>query len=236
MSGESEGKIQSTFIDQLGAKYPFVRIKQAAKQAYGIRAYPSYRVIAPDGTLHSERSPSDAVIEELLKDVSLPPVIPDESRYAPLAKMWEKKQYAKMRTYLGKMLGQDKLDQDMRTVFEAQQAELDKRAKRKQERVQKLGQGPDYYAAKAKLQKLQEEWAGFAAADDAKAVLASFSKDAAIKKEMAAGKSLEKLLKKYDPNKISQRRKLKAALEKFADKYGGLHAGQKAAKLAGQMR
>lgn len=230
MSGEAEAKINDVFIDKLGAKYPFVQVKAAAKAAYGIRAFPSYRVIAPDGTVHSDRSPSEAVIEELLADVTLAPKLPDGPRYAPVAKMWEKKQHAKLRTYLGKMLGQDKLDAEMRTVFEAQQAALDKRAAKQLERVSKLAAGPDYFASMAKLQKMEKEWAGFAAADSAKVQLNQFAKDATIKKEIAAGKALKKLQGKYDPAKLSQARKLKVALGKFAKKYEGTHAGSEAEK------
>ena len=230
MSGEAEAKINDIFIDKLGAKYPFVRVKAAAKTAYGVRAFPSYRVIAPDGTMHSDRRPSEAVIEKLLADVTLAPKLPDESRYQPVRKMWEKKQHAKLRTYLGKMLGQDKLDAEMRTVFEEQQAALDKRAQKQLERVAKLAKGPDYFAAKAKLQKTQKEWAGFEAADAAKKQLTAFSKDSAIKKEISAGKALKKLRDKYDPSKLAQARKLKAALGKFAKKYAGTHAGSEAEK------
>lgn len=221
-------------MDQLGAKYPFVRIKEAAKQGYSIKGYPSYRVIAPDGTVHSHRSPSNAVIEELLQDVTLAPKLPDESRYAPLRKMWEKKQHDKLAKYLTKMLGQDKLDQDMRAVFEEQQAALEKRAGKQQDKVKKLAQGPDFFAAKAKLQKIQKEWAGFAAAGDAKAQLVAFTKDSAVKKEIAAGKALQKLQKKYDPSKLAQARKLKVALRKFAKKYAGTHAGTQAEQAINQ--
>jgi len=232
VSGEAEAKINDVFIDKLGAKYPFVRVKAAVKQAYGIRAFPSYRVIAPDGTVHSDRSPSDAVIEELLADVMMAPKLPDESRYAPVAKMWEKKQHAKLRVYLGKMLGQNKLDAEMRTVFEKQQAGLNTLANKQLKRVAKLANGPDYFACKAKLQKVQKQWAGFAAADAAKQQLLQFSKDSAVKKEIAAGKALKKLLGKYDPSKQSQARKLKVALRKFANKHQGTHAGSQAEKQA----
>lgn len=230
MSGETEAKINDVFIEKLGAKYPFVQVKAAAKQAYGIRAFPSYRVIAPDGTMHSEGRPNEAVIEKLLADVTLAPKLPDDSRYKPVRKMWEKKQHQKLRSYLGKMLGQDKLDPEMREVFEAQQAALDKRAQKQLDRVAKLAAGPDYFRSKAKLQQLQKDWSGFEAADAAKESLAAFSKDSKIKKEIAAGKALAKLRSKYDPSKLAQARKLRVALGKFAKKYAGTHAGSEAQK------
>jgi hypothetical protein len=150
--------------------------------------------------------------------------------------MWEGKQYKKLDTYLTKILGADKLDDEMRTVFEGQREELDKRAAKQVARVGKVSQGPDYFAAKATLQKIQKEWLGFEAAGAAKIELARFAKDRTIKKEIAASKSLNKLLRKYDPNKISQRRKLKDGLLKFAKKNAGTYAGEDAAKQAARFR
>ena len=47
MSDEQEDKIEKTFIDGLGAKYPMAKIKKSDTQAYGIRFYPSVYCIAP---------------------------------------------------------------------------------------------------------------------------------------------------------------------------------------------
>ena len=237
MSDEEEGKIEKTFIDTLGAKYPMVKIKPGDTQKYGIKFYPSVYCIAPDGTVHSvpdDRMPSESVIEELLQNVSLAPKMPDDSRYSPVRSMWEKKQHDKLRDYLTRMLGADNLDAEMRDVFTAQQSELEKRAKKQVERVKKVGLGPDFLSAKTALEKIQKEWSGFEAADAAKDELARFAKDATIKKEIAASNALQKILGKYDPNKISQARKLKGALLKFAEKNAGTHAGEEAAKQAGR--
>ena len=178
--------------------------------------------------------PSESVIEELLQNVSLAPKMPDDSRYSPVRSMWEKKQHDKLRDYLTRMLGADNLDAEMRDVFTAQQSELEKRAKKQVERVKKVGLGPDFLAAKTALEKIQKEWSGFEAADAAKDELARFAKDATIKKEIAASNALQKILGKYDPNKVSQARKLKEALLKFAEKNAGTHAGEEAAKQAGR--
>ena len=51
MSDEQEGKIEETFIDRLGAKYPMAKIKKGDTQAYGIKFYPSVYCLAPDGTV-----------------------------------------------------------------------------------------------------------------------------------------------------------------------------------------
>lgn len=237
MSDEQEGKIEATFIDGLGAKYPMAKIKKGDTQAYGIRFYPSVYCIAPDGKVHSvpeDRMPSEAVIEKLLEDVSLAPKLPDDSRYGPVRKMWEKREYSKLDAYLGRMLQADKLDADMREVFAEQQALLTKKAAKQSARVRDLAQGPDYLAARSSLEQIKKQWRGFDAAERAADELKRFSKDAGIKKEIAASKALAKLEGKYDPTRIAQARKLRDALRKFAEKYDGTHAGAQARKKLGR--
>ncbi|MGK0435257.1 MAG: hypothetical protein ACJA0V_004416, partial [Planctomycetota bacterium] len=46
----------------------------------------------------------------------------------------------------------------------------------------------------------------------------------------------KKLQRKYDPSKISQRRKLKDGLRKFAAKNAGTHAGEEASKQVARLR
>jgi hypothetical protein len=239
VSDEQEGQIEKTFINDLGAKYPMAKIKVSATQAYGIKFYPSIYCFAPDGTVHSvpdDRMPSEAVITDLLESVSLAPKLPSGPQFGAVKSMWEKKQHKKLRVYLEKMLAQPKLSDQLRVVYELQQAELMKRAKKQLDRISKAGQGPDYGGAKIKLQKIQKEWSGFDAADAAKKELARFSKDSAIKKEISASKAYSKLLGKYDPSKISQARKLRLALRKFAVKYEGTYAGQQAEKKVSSIR
>ena len=76
--------------------------------------------------------------------------------------------------------------------------------------------------------RIEKVWKGFPAADAAKEQLARFAADAAIKKELVAGKALQKLLKGYDPSKASQAKKLVAELGKFTKKYEGTYAAKQA--------
>lgn len=236
MSDEQEDKIEETFIKTLGAKYPMVKIDASSTKDYGIRFYPSYYCIAPDGTVFSvpdDRCPSEAQIEELLQSVTLVPKLPDDSRYAPIARMWENKDHDKLRDYLEKMLAQENLDADMRAVFETQQAELTKRAEKQLERVASYAAGPDYFAAEQKLETIEKDWKGFAAADKAEEVLKQFKKDSDIKKEIKAGKELAKLYEKYDASSMVQARKLNEALQKFVKRYEGTHAAEQAKQKLG---
>lgn len=237
MSDEEESKIEKTFIDELGAKYPMAKINASDTQEYGISFYPSVFCIDADGNMHSvpeDRMPREAAILALLKGVA--PVLPEESRYDPLRVMLKKKQHSKAGAYLAKMLAADKLDAAMRSVFVDQQALLVRRARIRAGRVAKLGSGPDYFLAKTKLRMIQKRWAGFEAADAAKAELARFAEDSVIKKELAASKALHKLTAKYDAGKVSQRRKLKAGLGKFFKKYEGTHAAAQAGKKLARLR
>jgi hypothetical protein len=237
VSDEQEDKIEKTFIDGLGAKYPMAKIKASDTRKYGIRFYPSVYCIAPDGTVHSvpdDRMPSEAAIEALLEDVSLAPKMPEDSRYDHLRKMWDKRDYRRLDAYLNKMLQADKLDAEMRDVFAGQQQVLQKKASKQVARVRSASEGPDYLQARATLKGIQKEWAGFPAAVAAADELKRFAKDSKIKKEIAASKALAKLESKYDPSRISQRRKLIDALGKFAEKYRGTYAGEQAKKRLGR--
>ena len=114
------------------------------------------------------------------------------------------------------------------------QALLTKKAAKQAARVSELAQGPDYLAARSSLEQIKKQWRGFDAAERAADELKRFSKDAGIKKEIAASKALAKLEGKYDPTRIAQARKLRDALRKFAEKYDGTHAGAQARKKLGR--
>jgi hypothetical protein len=208
VSGEDEGTIQKSFIDSLGAKYPIVRVDKKDTAAYGIKFYPSVYVIAPDGTVHSvpdDRMPSEQVIEELLKTATLAPKLPADSRYDPLRSMWQKSEFLKVRDYLDKMLAAPNLDAAMGEVYTAQRAEWQKKHDAALARVEKLGAGPDYASAEVALEKLVKTWKGLPPAEAAQKELARFTTDAAIKKELTAGRALLKLLASHDASKFSGR-------------------------------
>jgi thiol-disulfide isomerase/thioredoxin len=244
VSDEQEDTIEKRWVDGFanfvvkgGAKYPIAKIKASDTGKYRITSYPSVYSITPYGIVHSvpdDRMPSEATIEELLEDVSFGPKLPEDSRYDPLRKMWSKRDYRRLDAYLNKMLKADKLDAEMRDVFAGQQQGLQKKAAKQVARVYSVGEGPHYLLARATLEFVQKEWAGFTAAVAATDELKRFAKDSRIKKEIAASEALAKLESKYDPSRISQRRKLIDALGKFAEKYRGTYAGEQAKKRLGR--
>ena len=62
MSDEEEGKIEKTFINDLGAKYPMAKINKSDTQKYGIRFYPSIYCFAPDGNLGAKETFCNSVL------------------------------------------------------------------------------------------------------------------------------------------------------------------------------
>lgn len=238
MSGEDEKAIQGIFVDQLGAKYPLVRIDKKDVEGYGIKFYPSVYVIDPNGNVHSvpdDRMPSDSQIEDLLKTATLAPKMPADSRYDPLRSMWKKSDFAKLRDYLDKMLAQPNLDAAMRDVFTAQKLTLTKKADGQVARVEKLGAGPEYVAAEDQLKRIVKDWPTFPAAEAARKMLERFAVDVAIKKEMAAERALQKMLGGYDTSKPKDVKKLLPELEKFTKKNTGTHAAKQAEEMRARL-
>ena len=134
------------------------------------------------------------------------------------------------------MDGRD-LDDETKAVYEAQQADLQKRIERQSARVPELGKGPDFGSAEKALQKMQKDWAGLPPADAAKVELERFAKDERIQDELAAQKALDKVVGKFDPSRVAQRRKLAEELDKFVNtkKWSGTQAAQKAAAMRDEM-
>ena len=237
MSDESEKEIEDTFITKVGAKYPFVKAK-ACNDKFKITGFPTVVMIGPDGIIkHNDNpAPTEAAIEELLKGVSFGPKLPDGPQYAPLRQMWDKRDYGKLRDWLDKTLAQPTVDAALKQVCEAQKAELEKRAEAAKARVATRGAGPDFVAASDGIEKIAKAWKGFPAADAAKAELARFAADAAIKKELTAGRALKKMLASFDTSREQEVKKLVVELPKFAKKYENTYAAKQATEMADHWR
>jgi len=230
VSDESEELIESIFIQKVGVKYPFVRAK-GVNATYRVEGFPTTYVIAPDSTILAEGHgvPDDDFLEDQLADVSLVPSMPADARYDSVRSMWQKQEYKRLAEYLDKTLAQRDLDPEVHTVLEAQRAELQKRSDAQIERIAALAKGPDFWRAQARLERIARAWKGLAPADAAKKEIDRFGKDDAIKKEIAAGKALDKLFATMDPGRIAQRKRLIEELRKFQQRFPGTHAAQQAA-------
>jgi hypothetical protein len=233
VSDESEKLIDDVFMQKVGVKYPFIRAS-GVNQKYNIKFFPSVYCIAPDGTILTvpeDRVPAEDFIEKQLQNVTLSPKMPDDSRFDVLRSMWEKRDHSRLADYLEKMLAQDNLDGELRTVYAAQRDELHKRMDREQARIAELAKGPDYGAAVPKLERIAKDWKNLPPSEAAESELQRFSKDPAIKKELVAAKALDRMVEKTDMSKKSQRHKLVDDLMKFGKRYGGTFAASKAEQL-----
>lgn len=210
------------------------KVSAATSRAFGIRFYPSIYCIAADGTVHSvpdDRMPSESVIEELLLDVALVPDMPEGRPFDGLRGLWEDEAYGKLRKTIERELGKNDLDAEVRAAIEEQRKILMTRAARQVARVQRLGQGPDFFAAERALERIEDAWDGFDAGDQATAELKRFGKDPAIKAEIKAGKTLARLIEKFAGDSLVQQRKLAEALTDFAQRFEGTHAAARALAL-----
>jgi hypothetical protein len=238
VSREAEGAIEDVFVNKLGAKYPLVKVDEKSVAPYGISFFPSVYVIGPDGNVFSvpdDRMPSEATIESLLARVSLSPKMPADKAYEPLRALWKKSEFAKVRDFLDKALAAPGLADATKAVYDEQRAHLDKKAEAAEKRIAALGAGPDFAASQEQLERIEKQWRGMAPATAAQKELQRFAADPAIKKELSAGKALQKLRSQFDPSRVAQRKKLAEALLAFAKKNPDTEAAKQAEAEAARL-
>jgi hypothetical protein len=238
VSREAEGAIEDVFVNKLGAKYPLVKVDEKSVAPYGISFFPSVYVIDPDGNVFSvpdDRMPSEATIESLLARVSLSPKMPADKAYDPLRALWKKAEFLKVRDFLDKSLAAPGLADPAKAVYDEQRAHLDKKAEAAEKRIAALGAGPDFAASQEQLERIEKQWRGMAPATAAQKELQRFAADPAIKKELSAGKALQKLRSQFDPSRVAQRKKLAEALLAFAKKNPDTEAAKQAEAEAARL-
>jgi hypothetical protein len=238
VSREAEGAIEDVFVNKLGAKYPLVKVDEKSVAPYGISFFPSVYVIDPDGNVFSvpdDRMPSEATIESLLARVSLSPKMPADKAYDPLRALWKKAEFLKVRDFLDKSLAAPGLADPAKAVYDEQRAHLDKKAEAAEKRIAALGAGPDFAASQEQLERIEKQWRGMAPATAAQKELQRFAADPAIKKELSAGKALQKLRLQFDPSRVAQRKKLAEALMAFAKKNPDTEAAKQAEAEAARL-
>jgi hypothetical protein len=238
VSREAEGAIEDVFVNKLGAKYPLVKVDEKSVAPYGISFFPSVYVIDPDGNVFSvpdDRMPSEATIESLLARVSSSPKMPADKLYDPLRALWKKAEFLKVRDFLDKSLAAPGLADPAKAVYDEQRAHLDKKAEAAEKRIAALGAGPDFAASQEQLERIEKQWRGMAPATAAQKELQRFGADPAIKKELSAGKALQKLRSQFDPSRVAQRKKLAEALLAFAKKNPDTEAAKQAEAEAARL-
>lgn len=240
MSDEPIGTIEKDILKGLGVKYPFVKGNDVVKK-YRVRFLPSTYSVDSNGAVYTVPDgwlPDELVIDELLHDVEKPPALPPEKRWDPLRGLWLKHEFGAMRAGLDKIAAQPDLDGPARETLAAQGAALDKRQGEELARVAELAKGPDYAGATLQLERIERAWRPLPPAVAAKKELVRFAGDEAIKKEVAVGRLLAKIMVGVDTSKPAVLRQLLDELDQFRKKHVGTFAGKRAlqefTRLAGR--
>jgi hypothetical protein len=232
VSDETEEKL-AAYVEAKGVRFPIIRAQGVLKK-FGGRGYPTFATIGPDGKVAAgNRIPAKGLLAKLAKRSK---VLPDlSSGHAAIRKSWKKRNYAIALSAIKAALAGQTMEKD-RAVLEALQKSIDIRVAHKQATIEKLADGPNYYRATVECIAIKKQFAGLPVADLAATKLAAFAKDAAIQKAVKTGRSLAKLIGKYDASKHSGKKKLIAALEKFQHKYKGSNAADLANKRLDSLR
>ena len=232
VSSESGSQLKP-FVEKFKTEYPVVGATRAGSH-YGVRAYPTYYLVSPSGRILAGPTHgkfSDDVLKSALRSVVLFPEVPESSRLASLAKASAKADVAEVSKVLARLVGNAELSAEEKSCVVATQSALTRILKVTSEEVQELGQGPDYYASQLRLREIAKTFSGLPVESEADAQLDRFRKDSVIKKELSAMKRLMAIRKKFNPTKISDRRKMKKALFKLEGKIRGTYAETKTQKL-----
>lgn len=234
VSDETESLLED-YIAKKGVEFGIIRA-QGALQQYGGRGYPTFVTIGPDGAVvHGDGVPSESVIEENLRGVSLIPEMPSGSTFSALKKAWEKHDYARVHSELNKGLERAEEGSEDHAAFTELRARFDRVVEGAGRSVERYAQGPDYFRSEQKLEEIVESFEGLAPAEAAEKVLERFADDDKIKDEIRAGKEFHALVQRFDATKSSQKKKLLEALAKLRKSRAGTYAAEQAANLAARL-
>ncbi|MBK8977453.1 MAG: TlpA family protein disulfide reductase [Planctomycetes bacterium] len=232
VSDESEELLQE-YIEKKGVRFGIIRAP-GAMDAYGGRGYPSFFSIGPDGTILStpaQRIPSDDFIENALRDVQLAPEMPAGHAFDALRTAWEKEDFERVSRELERGLQTAGEDAETLAGYTTLKQRFDAMCRSAEQRVERLGAGPDYFRSQAQLEAIADRFKGLPPAAAAKAMLDRFDDDAKIRKEIRAGRDLQRLLGRFDPSRIAQARKLREQLAKFRESCEGTYAAERATEI-----
>ena len=235
MSSEPRGDLES-YVETKEVGYPIVSAPSASNK-YAVKGYPTYYLVGANGEVlagpqHSKFS--DKEIETALKDVMLFPDAPKTAAFESIKRNWKKKKFLEVSRELTKVFQNEKATDAERAAAKSIKEMLDSRIESALETANKAADGPDYTATEKRLKRILKDFKGMPLEAEAKAALDEFKRDPKIKRELAAGKRYNTLVKKHSKlHKKSEREKLKKRLKALVKKYEGTHGASKAeAKLS----
>lgn len=228
VSDEGNSTIEK-WVDAKSVQYQVAQSSDTA--GYGVEAYPTYVLVAPDGRVAALGYPNETEIEKHLAMVRMAPPLPDSKAFKPLLEAWDDADFAKVhKALVGLETAKGLQDAEQEGVAAARKS-FDAAMKSVQDEVQRLGGGPDYYGAEERLKDLAKSWKGLPPSEAIAEQLARFGKEPQIKKELQVGKQLAQLQRRFDASKAGDRKKLVQALQQFVKQCEGTHAAQRAQAL-----
>jgi hypothetical protein len=235
LTDEPRGLVDK-FVTETGAKHPIVIESQNSDEAFGVGGYPTIYLIGADGKIISGKGiPNDAMIEDALKSVRVPPKL--TPKLAPQQKLMDARKYGEARAALAKAVETlTDLDKDQ---AQAVIAWIDENAAKSLEQANayagKAADGATADASKADpveaaaiYREIAEQYKGLEAANTAAAGLKDLLADPAKKKEVDAADGWEKL-----QDRIAELKPKKAVplLKAFLNAHKGTKAAEAAQKV-----
>lgn len=240
MSDEAIYKIEKDILRAWGVTYPFVKGNDVVKK-YRVRFIPCTYSIDSNGEVASVPDgwlPDELVIDEMLHDVWKPAPLPDLKVYDPIRTLWKKHEFAQLRAGIDKIVAMPEQTADVKDVLGVLSKALDKKQEEQLARVAELGKGPDYHGCTTQLERIERAWKPLPPAVEARKHLDRFAGDEAIKKEVAVGRLLAKVMAPVDTSKPAVLRALTEELNQFRKKHADSFAGKAAlrefTRLAGR--
>ncbi|HEU4418028.1 MAG TPA: hypothetical protein VFT55_03765 [Planctomycetota bacterium] len=240
MSDEPIGTIEKDILRAWSVTYPFVKGNDVVKK-YRVRFIPCTYSIDSNGEVASVPDgwlPDELVIDEMLHDIWKPAPLPDLKVYDPIRTLWKKHEFAQLRAGIDKILALPDQPAEVKETLGVLSKALDKKQEEQLARVAELGKGPDFYGCTMQLERIERAWKPLTPAVEARKHLDRFAGDEKIKKEVAVGRLLAKVMTEVDTSKPAVLRALTEELNQFRKKHDGTFAGQVAlrefTRLAGR--
>ncbi len=226
ITNEPRGLVDK-FIEETGATHPVVIESSDSATDWGISGFPSMFVVGPDGTILHKGVPSDAQIEEWLKDAKPFPEAPKS--LSKVVKSIEKSDYTKALGDLDKFLEKEGNPEEDVTAATEIRDWLLWQASSGLDGAAAAAESGDYYRAAKTYEDLTNSFKGHETGDKAAESLKELLADKERKREVDAGEKLaDARVKQRD---LSPKKALKL-FETLAKRYEGTKAGEEARKIA----
>lgn len=190
LTNEPRGLVDA-FVAKNKATHPIVIESGDSMRAYKSDSFPTIVLIGADGVILATGGIADQQIEEALKSVVLPPVLP--ASLAPAQALLDKRRFGEARALLVKAAADEKAEEGGRASATEAVTWIDETAKRRMDGAAADAAKGDPAAAAETYEQVADLWKGAPAADAAAAALKELLSDPARKKEIDAAKAWDKL-------------------------------------------